>query len=181
MMRCGHLYAQGKILHFLLFLIFSRLSQILETNSPSDLFRNFEDPIIVDLEEVPRKSPESESGHSRQNSLTRSNRMIDDTPRHIKVIKGNSLPIIPILKKQGKSTVRLGLIETLNEIAFTHYSSLATHHLVILLDSLQNCYQYSLIVHQNALLVTKIAKTGLQKSFLFFDFFFRVVGFVTKN
>jgi hypothetical protein len=42
---------------------------------------------------------------------------------------------------RGRCTVQLGTIESLNEIAFTHYSHLTTEHLVILLDTLSACYR----------------------------------------
>jgi len=62
---------------------------------------------------------------------------------------------------RGHCTVQLGLIETVNEIVFTHYSSLSTSHLGKLLDSLEACYLFSSSTNNNAILQAKLQKTGM--------------------
>jgi len=63
---------------------------------------------------------------------------------------------------RGKSIVQLSLVEELNNIAFTHYSSLTTDHLVMLLDSLQSCYNFSRTSNNNTHLQKELIKSGLR-------------------
>lgn len=181
----------------------TRLSHILQTNTPAELFRILENSeptpaptrsnSVVDMSSPIRSSdsnasisaadrptstptrspnlrasvtPEEPATLSRRNSV-----LVESQGSSQKVVTPSSLekrsiktsdPLLSTLRiLKGKSTVRLGLIETLNEIAFTHYSALSTAHLTILLDSLEGCYQFSLITNSNTLLVNKIARTGL--------------------
>jgi brefeldin A-inhibited guanine nucleotide-exchange protein len=61
---------------------------------------------------------------------------------------------------RGKCTVQLGLFEALNEIAFTHYSSLTTQHLESLLDSLERGYVFCRQANHNPELRAKVEKLG---------------------
>jgi len=78
-----------------------------------------------------------------------------------------SFGIAQLLKiSKSKCTIQLGLIETLNEIAFTHYSSLSTVHLVELLDALEESFHLSRTIGTNMLLKPKLEKTGLPELFV---------------
>jgi len=62
---------------------------------------------------------------------------------------------------KGQCMVQLGLIEALNEIAFTHYAHLNTDHLAVLLNSLDRCYEFSRQVNHNPNLRSSIEHAGL--------------------
>lgn len=62
---------------------------------------------------------------------------------------------------KGKCTVQLNLVETLNEIVFTHYSSLATSHLLTLLDALLQSYSFATSANANILVRNSLQKTGI--------------------
>ena len=124
----------------------------------------------MDLEKLPSSSPVNQKRHSKEETSSPSpvlKKASEDFEKsgEMKERRATVKPVdasITYLKvAKGKATVRLALIETLNEIAFTHYPSLSTQHLVILLDCLEGCYQLSLILNNNPLLLSKIARIGM--------------------
>jgi len=115
-------------------LVCNKLSHILENNSPSEL-------TAKPLSEAQRHFSESSNGSE------------SEAPRSPTMATAKAL--------RSKCTVQLGLIEALNEIAFTHYLSLTTEHLSSLLDSLEKCYAFCILVNHDATIRLKTERLAL--------------------
>lgn len=161
--------------------ICSNLSFILEKNTPTNLLNELEENIDLFNNEVfekkeNRTSIEKKKSYEKQNQETQYKDVENSQKIVIKSEITTTIPLTPeTLKRQnipktfnqllkivlGKCTVQLGLIEVLNEIAFTHYSNLATNHLEIILNSLESCYHFSYHANTNLILRNRLAKTGI--------------------
>ncbi|PRP79080.1 brefeldin A-inhibited guanine nucleotide-exchange protein 2-like [Planoprotostelium fungivorum] len=120
-------------------LVCTKLSHILENNSPVEL-----------------------TSHSSDFQ-----KIVSDTPASPVIVEGTedissrSTMVTTAKGLRSKCTVQLGLIEALNEIAFTHYLSLTTDHLSALLDSLEKCYAFCRQVNHDPTIRIRIEKYGL--------------------
>jgi len=122
-------------------LVCIRLSHILENNSPLELTTNSAEFQKIISSDTPPSTPVLKDND------------IDGPKRSNVVTTAKGL--------RSKCTVQLGLIEALNEIAFTHYLSLTTSHLSTLLDSLEKCYVFCRQVNHDPTVRIRIEKYGL--------------------
>eukprot|EP01119_Soliformovum_irregulare_P013394 TRINITY_DN3553_c0_g1_i7.p1 TRINITY_DN3553_c0_g1~~TRINITY_DN3553_c0_g1_i7.p1 ORF type:complete len:1701 (-),score=587.09 TRINITY_DN3553_c0_g1_i7:49-5151(-) len=127
-------------------IISTRLSGILKLNLPRDVLEvPSETPLPVPTERALLRSSSQTGSFSEISIEDRRNRMIKNGYRATK----------------GKITVQLSLVETVNEVVFTHYSNLETSHLETLLDALKDSLSFSYTVTRNTTLHSKLQKTGL--------------------
>jgi hypothetical protein len=167
-------------------LVCTRLNYILEKNTPNELFSQL-DPEEALREAAttvaaPTLESSSDLGSAAQVVGNKDNFLGSPKPGHAipKPVPGaTSAPTtssseikinksVELKRKQptgtktvrGKITVQLGLIESLNEIAFTHYSYLQTSHLVILLDTLESVHSFTAKATADSLLRSKLVKNG---------------------
>jgi hypothetical protein len=142
------------------------LSHILAANSPSELLHPAEpsnNTSPTPHTDTATESPDATHG-STENAATATDSTADahqhqqqTSSQENKTVKKKGGATRKIFK--GKCAVQINLIETLNEIAFTHYINLSTPHLVTLLDSLQQCYSFAHTANNNPLILSKLAKT----------------------
>lgn len=157
-------------------LVCASLSQILNKNTPKELLNNDESsngenqaspaspaPPATPTTSTPEQHASGVSGQANGDTSPRGRKSHDQDGLTRK-------QTIPIIAKQpntiykaikGKCTVQLGLIEAMNEIAFTHYPNLSTQHLITLVDSFEGCYHFYRDLNNNPLLKAKLAKAGM--------------------
>jgi len=98
-------------------------------------------PISPSGQQPPKGKPSNPETQLQKQQTDNQKIVPSESSSHKK--KSNKTQYSPSKLARGKCTVQLNFIESLNEIAFTHYSNLTTEHLVILLDTLNNCYRIS--------------------------------------
>jgi brefeldin A-inhibited guanine nucleotide-exchange protein len=145
------------------------LSQILEKNTPRELLTNADEATNGEnahatatpgTTETPRSSMDSNGKASPRDSHGEDHHPAAPKKQTIPSLNSKQQTSGVYKAIKGKCTVQLGLVEAMNEIAFTHYPNLSTSHLKLLVESFENCFQFYHDVNNNPLWKTKLAKTG---------------------